>query len=309
MKVKVICIMGTGHTGSTVLNIVLGNHPNIEGVGELHKLPRSGWIIDDNRRCACGIPVHQCPYWTEVYQRWTSKVGQEGLSVYIDLQNSFERSRFLWPRLLRESKWKSARFAKYATMTAALYEAIGDVSGKEVIVDSSKAPMRNYALLLNDNIDLRLIHLIRDGRGVVWSKMKPLKKSVEAGIPKNSRAIASWRTSLDWVLANLESEWVVGRARLGTSLRITYEKFVEDPSAVLKEIKLLIGEDLTRLSNALVAGEAMQVGHIVGGNHLRMAKSIVVRQNLEWKQKLSPQDKRIFWQMAGWLARRYGYTP
>jgi len=300
--------MGAGHSGSTVLSIVLGNHPQIENVGELHKLPRSGWTRDDNRRCACGMPIHNCPYWTAVYQCWTAKVGREGLGVYIGLQNTFERSRLLWPRLLYESGRRSSLFAQYAQMTAALYEAICDVGGKQVVVDSSKAPIRNYALLANDTIDLRIIHLVRDGRSLVWSKQKPLKKNVESGVPRDSMAVASWRTSLDWMITNLESEWVVGRTKPGKALRVTYEQFVHNPGAVLKDIEALASEDLTQVSSALAKGEQMHPGHMVGGNRLRMEGGLVLRPNMEWAHRLPPADRRVFWQMAGWLAKRYGYS-
>ena len=43
MIARVIYIMGYAHSGSTLLDMVLSNHPNITSVGEVNKLYRSGW--------------------------------------------------------------------------------------------------------------------------------------------------------------------------------------------------------------------------------------------------------------------------
>ena len=40
---KVVYIMGLWRSGSTLLDIVLGNHQSIESVGELRNLPIVGW--------------------------------------------------------------------------------------------------------------------------------------------------------------------------------------------------------------------------------------------------------------------------
>lgn len=306
-KPKVVCIMGVGHSGSTVLGIALGNHPQLETVGEVYKLARSGWTPDDNRRCACGSPIHQCAYWQDVQRIWSAKVAPAGLLDYIALQNRFERSRRVWPRLLTERVRRSTAFGRYARMTAAFYAAVQEVSGKEVIVDTSKAPVRSYALLLNTQVDARVIHLIRDGRGVVWSGQKPRAKDVEAGIPRDFPPVPASHTSRDWVVTNLESTWVTATAGQKRSLRVLYEQFTENPCAVFQQIGQVIDEDLSSLAEMLAAGTALHNGHLVGGNQLRMAKSIVLRSDVEWRQKLSSSDQRTFWSLAGWLAQRYGY--
>jgi Sulfotransferase family len=304
---KVISIMGHGHSGSTVVGLVIGGHRDFEYVGELHKLPRSGWTRHDTRRCACGVPVHECGYWTDVYRRWIDKVGNDGLERYVGLQNRFERSRWSWPRLLVEGPRRSSSFLVYSEMTAALYEAISDVSGKSVVVDTSKPPIRNYALLLNENLDTHLIHLIRDGRGTVWSLSKLHRRDVEAGIPRDGPPRPAWRTSLRWALTNLESEWVAARAGRAHAVRVTYERFVERPGEILQDLGRMTGEDLSEVDRTLEAGEAFAARHSVGGNRLRMAQRVVLRPDFEWRAKLPSRDERTFWRISGRVAQRYGY--
>lgn len=60
MRPKEIYILGFGHSGSTLLDIMLSNHPNVIGVGEIYKLHRYGWIANEDRRCACGVLHYKC---------------------------------------------------------------------------------------------------------------------------------------------------------------------------------------------------------------------------------------------------------
>ncbi len=84
--VKVLYITGAGRSGSTILDIVLGNHPDIESTGELSNLVRNGWIGGESLKgierkrvrvpiCTCGrrtdIPdvedaAEACPFWSSV---------------------------------------------------------------------------------------------------------------------------------------------------------------------------------------------------------------------------------------------------
>ena len=152
--------MGSGRSGSTFLDAVLGNHPEIEGVGELGYHTRSGW--GQALYCACGAPGNACTFWSDVRDEWTKRAGPDCVQEYATLQNMFERFR-RWPRLFRERRKQSARFGAYANRTTALFEAIKEVSGRPVIVDSSKNPVRATALAMVPSIDLRLIHLVRAG--------------------------------------------------------------------------------------------------------------------------------------------------
>ena len=300
-KPQVIYVAGAGHSGSTVLDIALGNHAEITSVGELHKLHRSGWRTADNRRCSCSRAVHQCPFWSGVRASWESRIGGERLEEYIRLQRRYESSFRCWPRLVRDSKSGSTAFREYLDMTAALVEAITEVSGKPAIADSSKKPSRPYALAHSDRVELKVLHLIRDGRGVVWSQMKPRRKDVEGGIPEDHAAAPSWSTTTRWALRNLECDWLARRLGPERVCRISYEH-------ALAEIGRFIGRDLSELGDALASGTEMEVVHLVAGNALRMGGGMVLRPVSDWTAKLPDHDRRVFWLLAGWLARRYGYS-
>ena len=307
MKPQVIYIAGAGHSGSTVLDISLGNHPEIASVGELHKLHRSGWRRAENRRCSCGRAVDACEFWSAVRVGWESRVGGDRLERYIGLQRRYESSIRCWPRLLRDSRRRAPAFAAYVDMTAALYEAVSEVSGKPAVVDSSKKPSRPFALASSDRLDLKVLHLIRDGRAVVWSQLKPRAKNVEAGIPEDHAGTPAWRTSMGWAIRNVECDRLARRLGPGRITRVFYERFTSSPEAALGELGGFLGRDLSDLGRRLADGERLPVVHLVAGNALRMAGGIVLRPVSDWQSKLPAGARRTFWRIAGRIAQRYGY--
>lgn len=290
-SVKVLYVVGYGHSGSTLLDVVLGNHPEIASHGELVNLSRDGWI--SNEYCSCGERANDCPFWRDVRRAWLERASVDGVESYAELQNAFERYGS-WPRLLLERRRPSPRFRAYAEHTRALFETLREVSGKPILLDSSKVPLRAFALAMTPGVDLRLVHLVRDGRGVAVSLDR-----------KNCPV---WRTALLWTRANLASEWVLRRLDPGKSVRIRYENLIADPKDALDKIGKVARVDLTEVADALSAGDVMEIGHNIAGNRLRHSKSVCLQPGAgDWRGALSAGKQRLFWALAGWLVRRYGY--
>jgi hypothetical protein len=300
---KVIYIMGPGHVGSTVLDVTLGAHSNVESLGEVSKFLRSGWTPDNNRKCACGCSVYECPFWLEVRKKWSDLTGDANAIRYISLQKLYESSSPGWPRLLWDAYRLSPSFTEFMRGTEALYSAIHQVGSKPILVDSSLTPRRAYALSRNPNIDLHLIHMVRDGRGIIWSLMKPGKQI----LTKEYIPAPPFRTTRYWISANLQSLWVFNQVKEEKRQLIRYEDFVTNPPMTLKKIGDWIGEDFTGLVSDFQITDQAPVRHTVGGNRIRMQKGIRIKPDFAWLEKLPARDRRMFWQTAGWLARRFGY--
>lgn len=305
MSVRVLYIMGVGRSGSTFLDTVLGNHPEIESVGELIHLPRNGWI--NGGYCACGERGNECPFWCAVRQEWSSRVGVDDVQGYQALQNPFERFRH-WPRLLKERWITSSQFRIYSEQTYALFEAISTVSKKSIIVDSSKYPVRAFALSMMPGIDLYLIHLVRDVRGVAWSHKKAFSKNEQTDLPQDIKGRSVWNTAVFWSLLNLLSEWVISQLHPTRSIRIYYEDFTSDYKGSLEKIENLISCNFTKVSDLISAGYPLEVGHTIAGNRLRLSGDIRLRPDMEWMQKMPETEQRIAWSIAGWLLKQYGYN-
>lgn len=60
---RYVYVMGRGHSGSTVLDALLGNADNARGIGEVV----AG--IDGTHPCSCGDPVDECSHWQDIRRR------------------------------------------------------------------------------------------------------------------------------------------------------------------------------------------------------------------------------------------------
>lgn len=308
--VRVLYVMGSGRSGSTVLDVVLGNHPEAVSAGELTNISRSGWAdgrIDRSPFCACGRRYTECPFWSEVRRAWAASVGEKAIRSYPALQDDFERYR-RWPRILREGRARSERFEAYAATTRALFGAVSSVSGRGVVVDSSKNPVRALALSMMPGLDLRPVHLVRDARGVAFSRKKAFRKDDEKGIARDIEAQPVWNSVAVWGSMNLLSDGVVRRVGPERSARVRYEDFVRHPESTLAEIGRAAGLDLSGIAKKLRGGEALPIAHNAGGNRLRMGGSVRLMSEAEpWKNGLNARDKRVLLALAGPLLWRYGY--
>ncbi len=157
------------------------------------------------------------------------------------------------------------------------------------------------------DVDFYVINLVRDGRGVAWSLMKPYKKDPTAGVQKDLKPKPVWRTALFWLVINALSEVSTGRVFKVKKHFVRYEDFVEDTEGTLKKIGDFTGIDFHYVEQAIHAGEALSVGHTIAGNRVRMTGVIRLNPDYGWVKLLPQKDKRIFWSIAGFLAAKYGY--
>ena len=344
--VKVLKITGLGRSGSTILDVVLGNHPDIESVGEASNLIRNGWISRESLRgidpsklrvpiCTCGkrldvlyvdTPDEACPFWASVRREWLERADGESIESYPRLQNDFELKR-RWsrygldplPRLLYERRRPSAPLRSYARLTRTFFESIRAVSGKPIIVNSTKPPAHAFALGMVPGIDLYVVHLVRDGRGVIASHIGSIRDDRRAGARWDHKGRLMWKTAarrkvlflvsvVRWIVRNLATQWVCARLGPNKTMRLRYEDFVADPKGALERIGSLIELDLRDVADAASSGKPMQAGHNIGGNRTKKSGVITLRPDAEeWRSALSPAERRLSWVLMGWLMRRYGY--
>jgi hypothetical protein len=293
-QLRVIYIGGIEHNGSTFLGLALGNHPQIECVGELSQLPRLGWAGD--HMCACGQPISQCTYWCDVRETWQRMTGEE-IEVILAEERSFDRNGSL-PRVLLENYIRTPAFSRYSYHTRSLFEAIQQVSGKSIIVDTSKRTSRALALSMIEGIDLRLIHLVRDARGVAYSSAKP-----QRAIQKTPRqSAARWRTingSLGIVRQMMKEE---------KSIVVRYEDFIADPQRELERIGHFSGVDLSLIGDGLFSGRPFVSNHIgIGNGFLQGKQEVVLHRKIDWPKKMSQKEQQLVWRISAGGMRKFGY--
>lgn len=302
--IRVVYIAGVGRSGSTVLDSVLGNHPLIQSVGELSRLSNDAWI--QNFYCSCGKRSDECPFWSAVRQSWCNMNGEMTVQEYNEIQNNIETLHQL-PFLFGE-RWKNTpMFQVYAEQTLQILKAIQLVSNCAVIVDSSKGVERAFALSLIPGVDLRVIQLVRDPRGVVWSHKKAFAKDLENGLPREIHPQPAWRAALYWCRMNVLADWLRRRVGPENSMLLRYEDFMLDTRPVLKKIGNFIGMDLENVQHTIDEGKKLYFDHTIAGNRVRMKGELKLKYDQEWRQKLPPGDRRVTEILTAWLMRRYGY--
>jgi hypothetical protein len=260
-------IMGRGYSGSTILDILLGNSSEVESVGEL----LAGLSRADREPCSCGATIPNCPFWREV----RSRVEAEGIPWDEACRIGDPGARALW------RVWHAGRadpvMARRAQITQALARAITTTAGKPHMLESSKTPAHGL-LLLRHVPEARLIHLVRDPRHVLQSHFWRVRTHTHFNSRRHRLAGRSVplflaRMAASWTLVNLVCG-VMARAFPGRVVQVRFEDLCARPASELDRVARAFGLDLADLSSKAAGQKPLVVGHNIGGNHLRQADTV-----------------------------------
>lgn len=301
--VHVAYIAGYGRSGTTILNIALGQHSAVMGAGEITELTRHVW--QENEYCSCGSQIRDCKFWSPVVQQWSNGLGPSFVSDYGKLQHKFEGLFGLAKIILGIGNKKQLN--EYALHTKRLFDTIISHSHAQMIVDSSKLPGRAMALSAVPGIDLRVIHVVRDGRGVAWSLLRPYKRDVKSGLQKEIRPKSVFRTALRWSIINIAAEVLSRNLAAQKFMRVRYEDFATNPAEILRQIGTFLNIDLSQAGAALQELQSISPGHQLAGNRLRMNASISLSKDESWRSQMPARQQVLFWRLSSWLLKRYGY--
>lgn len=305
-RVRVLYIGGWGRSGSTLLARLLNEVPGYVAVGEM----REGWLRGclEDRLCGCGEPFSACPFWRAV---GAAAFGGWDRSPVRDLLAALRRYDRPWavPALLAASRLpRPVDLDRLLEALSDIYEAIRTVSSAEVIVDSSKLP--SYAFLLRGvaGIDLRVLHLTRDPRGVAFSWQKRVRRSDAPGRVDHMLRFGPVPAAVRYAVYNAEMH--LARSVGLPYTRLRYEDLVRDPARWLRFVIAFAGgkqapSDLTFLT---ADGADLQVAHTVDGNPMRMLQGhIPIRPDETWRQHLPAAHRWVVTALTLPLLKRYGY--
>lgn len=247
MPVKVVYITCPGHSGSTLLNLLIGAHSAAVPIGSLRRIADGPDVS-----CSCTAKrLSECEFWSRVDAAVRARCG---LSLSeLDIEGSAEST-----------------FGEHNRL---LYESVAEISGKPFVVDSSKSPRRLQRLLKCSGVTIFPIHLVRAPQGVVYSQMRKgrslfmqalrygaevsLARAVVRGQPHlelDYETLAAYpEVSLKWIMAALgltfepaQLEWaapqrhVLGGNRMRAAREHTIRLDTEHCSALSTRQKWLI---------------------------------------------------------------------
>ncbi|NNE97270.1 MAG: sulfotransferase, partial [Acidimicrobiales bacterium] len=238
MTQPILFIGGMGRSGSTLIERLLNEFPQTFAVGETVHIWERG--VRDNELCGCGDPFHQCRFWTEVGRRAFGSWTEIDTDVVIDQRWEVDRSRRL-PQMVQAYRSGNLTRAQldYLDLVGALLTAAGatakDRTGADIIIDSSKHLSSAVLYSLDERLDVRVVHVIRDPRGVAYSYTKSVERpeATQETVTEMAKYSPA-RTAGRWITDNAGFTQL---PRLGIpTLRVRYEDFMADPLTTLSEI-------------------------------------------------------------------------
>jgi hypothetical protein len=306
----VVYVGGMGRSGSTLTSRLLGKFSGVCTAGEIVPIWRRGIVKND--RCGCGEPFLQCPFWKQVGTAAFGGWDKVDVIRIAELQHAIIRARFV-PLLAAPALRPGSRpmLDEYVSYFLRVYRAIGQVSGCQVIVDTSKYASLALCLRRVVGLDLKVIHLVRDSRAVAYSwarKVSRPETAAASNLPIYGPAKAAWL----WNVENGGMEVLV-RTRTPT-LRVRYEDLVMAPHETLARIAAFGGLPGDHGERRFVGGDKaghwadLGVAHTISGNPMRFGTGrIAIRLDDEWRTVMTAAQRQIVTTSTLPLLARYGY--
>jgi hypothetical protein len=274
-------ILGSGRCGSTLLDLLLNGHSDALGLGEVSTLSRSFKPLETTNLSIPTPQFKQCyrQFWQAVKDSYERLSGQ-----------SFESIDLSQPRWMTIFAWQKDAIETWVKPNIALYSCAHAASHAKILIDTSKTSQRLYLLRKSSLFDIRVIHLIRDGRAVVNSYIQRYE-DFTGGLRV-------------WITAALASFYLRKRFHKRDWLQIRYEDLATKPEETLRKICVFLGIDF---EPAMLAYRSHPYFGI-GGNPLvsrREGEDIALDER--WKLELRLSYRLIFELTGGWLNRWYGY--
>ena len=316
-------ILAASHSGSTLLAMLLGAHPEAVTVGELGP----GSFGDVARyRCSCRSNLLECPFWTQVavemkrrgvdfdLAAFDTRFRDCGGPVARRLLRPLYRGRTL--EALRDvclgmmPSWRTV-YPRLVRTNRTLIEVVSAIAGARVVIDSSKTGVRLKYLLRIPELRIKVIRLIRDGRGVALTYMDPAgfadacdpaMRGGGGGADRDDERLTIAAAAREWRRSNEEAEHLRARFQPDRWAEVRYEDLCTDPGVTLGRLFEFLGLDAD--PSAL---DFRSVEHHVIGNGMRLDATSEITLDERWRSVLTKEQLAEFDVVAGGLNRGYGY--
>jgi hypothetical protein len=306
-RVKVLYVLGSYRSGTTVLSNLIGQQDRFFTGGEINACWRE--LANPAGRCGCGAPLVECEVWSQVLETAFGEAGdkvrlaerlQELRDDELGAVHSWRRAG---PLLRRGAQELAARapLAEYARALGSLYRAIAEVTGADVVVDSSKEASDAALVRLLPGVAPYFVHIVRDPRGTVYSGLRKQAGGQQVTHPQPGRSAYA---ALSWSVGNRAAHAVRRAHGTDRSLLVRYEDFVRDPAATLRRIVQLVGEPV-READLPTAAAVFRPTHTVAGNENRFRTGVVrLEEDVAWRQYLHPADRAVIGTIAAPVLQR-----
>jgi len=318
-SMKFLYIVSSPHGGSTLLSLVLGMHSRVANLGEVSLMPKQLAMAEP---CTCREPLATCAAWQPVFELLARRENVDlrtspygyflGDALKSRIESGLIDTEHQTRRRIAAAKMRGAadtlalRLAPNGVLlrlltlpsihasvdnTIKLYQIAAEAWNRQLVVDASKLPKKAAHLYLRDPARVRILHLLRDGRAVLASRVKYMSAE---------NAVERW-VHYHKLAQPLLRRWVPDEHKM----TLRYEDFAADPALHARRLCEWLGVEF--------APEMLDVGggrphHSAGGNPARFSLSRGIRPPDErWRSTLSAEQLEQFERVAGALNRQLGY--
>lgn len=296
---KVLYIVGCGRSGSTILHNVMSQVNGFVGIGELSQM----WNKFQKRKCGCGERVNECPFWNSVFERMNERLGGVDWET-MQRNRSLSRTRNFWlTRLPFGKRLYEKQAAEYRCVMEVLYQSVQEEANARVIVDESKSVLHAHLLRTIPSMDLYVVHLIRDPRGIANSLLRRNEARKKHGLMQYTPLwIAFYWNTTNRMVESFKKE-IPDRY-----LRLRYEDFASQPQRAVRQILEFLQAPSDHLPFCGENTVELRVTHTVGGNRSRHHTGAIELQVDEgWRDHLAPSARATIERFSRTMMKKYGY--
>jgi hypothetical protein len=318
----IIFIIGAGHSGSTLLAKALNAHSMVFALSEISQFYNE--MQNDMAHCGCGTKLRDCAFWEDVNDRLRERIGfgikddpnRFRISRNPDKNTFWDKIYFKLNRIMATYFMTTPKSIKASLENIyQLFDAIMDKTGNAYLVDSSKSTRWAFLVgryLKKRGYQIKVIHLVRDGRGVLYSYLKGYYKVNLKNPETNKYEMQTFYSDKKRQKEEIVNLWK--RDNFGAYTHrfinhkdyffLRYEDFTTHSTKSLKGILAFLGlpyeeemHDLNRYEN-----------HMVSGNASRINAERILKPFENWEKKLSHAELAYFQKKGGWLNKKLGYS-
>ena len=244
---QLVYIAGAGHSGSTLLGMVLSQHSRMIGLGEVHQVLRESrfsgieFTRQKQARCSCGGTIDECVFWGEVARN----IGNASASSYTE---------------------------RYRILLDVFYRQFGE---EAVPVDLSKG-LEPLMALSKSNLPVRIcvIHLLKDVRAFAVSNIDRYRKLKSSGLSATRGTRGFLETFVRRFVPFFFITWYRQNKRIKESLagegiasvQLGYEELCFAPESSIRMLCEFLG---TTMEGSMLSPLEGSRSHILRGNRMR----------------------------------------
>lgn len=285
-RLSLATTLAAPYSGTTLFAILLARHSQVSSDGEIFPFGPYSNVV-----CTCGKTQIECPYYREVAAHMLEADGKSWNPALFTPQPVYSRVAPVDKAM--GSLWSSAamRFVQgvlrgtvpawrqldqdFVAAHVRFMENSLRVRQAQVYLDCSKSVRRALLLSTSERVGMKIIHMVRDGRGFCYSYLKN-KKLPRTHLPVAARAWRKHLRTIDRFRERLPNVPV---------LTVRYEDLCRDMSATLGRVCqfLEVGYE-----PALESQETHSY-HILG-NRMRLNFSGQVAECLRWQNEFTASE-------------------